>query len=102
MMLVKDIVLAIGAYKSAFCTNAKHRGIYRDDGLVVFTGKCTRMQVARWLSRYQTLVNKIVEGDYLQFIMEIWSSMEPSINKISNNNINDRQTHSPMEKWMQR
>eukprot|EP00957_Ditylum_brightwellii_P027450 2074905-Ditylum_brightwellii.AAC.1 len=86
-MVVEDIVLAIGAYKSVFCTNivascifemmeisflqAKHRGIYRD-------------------------------GNYLQFTTEVWSSTEPSTNKTSNNNNNERQTCSPMEKWMKR
>eukprot|EP00957_Ditylum_brightwellii_P019457 1467982-Ditylum_brightwellii.AAC.2 len=60
------------------------------------------MQAARWLSRYQTLVNKIVEGNYLQFTTEVWSPMEPSTNKTSNNNANKRQIHSLMEKWMKR
>eukprot|EP00957_Ditylum_brightwellii_P042588 3224585-Ditylum_brightwellii.AAC.1 len=65
-MVEEDIALAISAYKSAFCTDivtsyvfemmeisflqTKHRGIYRDYGLVIFTEKWTRMQVARWLS----------------------------------------------------
>eukprot|EP00957_Ditylum_brightwellii_P096159 7326183-Ditylum_brightwellii.AAC.1 len=46
----EDISLTIGAYKSAFCAScifkmteisflrAKHRGIHRDDALVIFTG----------------------------------------------------------------
>eukprot|EP00957_Ditylum_brightwellii_P014063 1060578-Ditylum_brightwellii.AAC.1 len=54
----EDIALAIGAYKSVFCTNivasyifemteisflqAKHRGIYQDNRLVIFTGKWAR------------------------------------------------------------
>eukprot|EP00957_Ditylum_brightwellii_P103340 7875639-Ditylum_brightwellii.AAC.1 len=70
-MAAEDIVLLVGAYKSAFCADimtfyvfemaeisflqAKYRGIYQDDGLVIFTGKWTRMQVACWLSQYQTL-----------------------------------------------
>eukprot|EP00957_Ditylum_brightwellii_P146779 11174294-Ditylum_brightwellii.AAC.1 len=70
-MAEEDIALAIDAYESVFCTDimasyifemteisflqTKYRGIYRDDGLVIFTGKWTRMQVACWLSQYQTL-----------------------------------------------
>eukprot|EP00957_Ditylum_brightwellii_P140358 10694438-Ditylum_brightwellii.AAC.1 len=65
-MAEENIALAIGAYKSAFCADivasyifemtemsflqTKHKGIYRDDGLVIVTGKWTRMQVACWLS----------------------------------------------------
>eukprot|EP00957_Ditylum_brightwellii_P152629 11617999-Ditylum_brightwellii.AAC.1 len=65
-MGAKDIARVIGAYELAFCTDivashvfkmtetcflqAKHCGIYRDNGLVIFTGKWTRMQIARWLS----------------------------------------------------
>eukprot|EP00957_Ditylum_brightwellii_P067984 5161772-Ditylum_brightwellii.AAC.1 len=60
------------------------------------------MQIAQWLSRYQTLVNQIVEDDYLQFTMEVWSPMEPCTNKSdnNNNNNNEQQTCSPMEKWL--
>eukprot|EP00957_Ditylum_brightwellii_P017701 1333510-Ditylum_brightwellii.AAC.1 len=65
-MAVEDIALAISAYESAFWANivasyifkisetcflqAKHCGIYQDDGLVIFTGKWTKMQIAHWLS----------------------------------------------------
>eukprot|EP00957_Ditylum_brightwellii_P193890 14765427-Ditylum_brightwellii.AAC.1 len=65
-MAAEDIALAIGAYESAFCADivasyvfemaetcflqTKHQGIYRNNGLVIFTGKWTRMQIARWLS----------------------------------------------------
>eukprot|EP00957_Ditylum_brightwellii_P210832 15365451-Ditylum_brightwellii.AAC.2 len=65
-MAAEDIVLAIGAYESAFCADivssyifkmtetcllhAKHQGIFRDDGLVIFTGKWTRIQISHWLS----------------------------------------------------
>eukprot|EP00957_Ditylum_brightwellii_P106324 8111824-Ditylum_brightwellii.AAC.1 len=81
-----------------------HWGIYRDDGLVIFTGKWTRMQIARWLSQYQTLVNRIVEGDYLQFTTEVWSPTEPITNESNNKNNknNKRQTCSQMEKWVKR
>eukprot|EP00957_Ditylum_brightwellii_P047893 3637461-Ditylum_brightwellii.AAC.1 len=113
----EGIVLAIGAYESAFCADiiasyvfemtemsflqGRHRGIYCNNGLVIFIGKQTRMQIVLWLSQYQTLVNKIAEGDYLQFTTEVWSPMEPNNNTTSNNN-NKRQAHSLMEKWLKR
>eukprot|EP00957_Ditylum_brightwellii_P164781 12546355-Ditylum_brightwellii.AAC.1 len=97
MMEAEDIALAIGACESAFCTDIvasyffkmteisflqlKQRRIYSDNGLVIFMGKWTRMQVACWL---------------------IWSPTEPSTGKISNNNGNERQTCSLMKKWMKR
>eukprot|EP00957_Ditylum_brightwellii_P162537 12377048-Ditylum_brightwellii.AAC.1 len=65
-MVVEDIALAIGAYDSVYRADivasyvfemtkisflrAQHRGIYQDDGLVIFKGKWTRMQVACLLS----------------------------------------------------
>eukprot|EP00957_Ditylum_brightwellii_P027391 2070473-Ditylum_brightwellii.AAC.1 len=61
-MVTEDIALAIGAYELVFYADivassifemtetcflqAKHRGIYRDDGLVIFRRKWTRMQIA--------------------------------------------------------
>eukprot|EP00957_Ditylum_brightwellii_P130093 9922314-Ditylum_brightwellii.AAC.1 len=106
-MAAEDIALAISAYESAFCADivasyifkvietcflqANHRGIYQDNGLVIFTGKWTKMKIACWPSQNQTL-----------------SPAEPSTNKSNNksnnndNNINQQQTCSPMEKWLKR
>eukprot|EP00957_Ditylum_brightwellii_P013052 985581-Ditylum_brightwellii.AAC.1 len=66
MMVDEDIALTVGTYDSVFCADivasyvsemmeisflqARHRGIYQDDGLVIFTGEWTRMQIACWLS----------------------------------------------------
>jgi len=65
--------LAIGGYESAFlanlvasyilkkCSNefknTLYRGIYRDDGLIVFNSKLTQHQVTNWLMKFQKQVN---------------------------------------------
>eukprot|EP00957_Ditylum_brightwellii_P043696 3313257-Ditylum_brightwellii.AAC.1 len=67
----EDIVLAIGAYKSAFLADIVasyvfeeteecfekciFRGTYRDDGLVVFAGKQNKREIQVWLQKYQSL-----------------------------------------------
>eukprot|EP00957_Ditylum_brightwellii_P178638 13606768-Ditylum_brightwellii.AAC.1 len=77
----EDVALAIGAYKSAFLANSVasyvfeetvecfvkciYRGIYRDDGLVVFAGRRNKHEIQAWLRKYQSLVNKLEGGDYL-------------------------------------
>eukprot|EP00957_Ditylum_brightwellii_P089463 6812750-Ditylum_brightwellii.AAC.1 len=80
-MRTKAPALAIGAYEAAFCadvvasyvfemtevmfTRTQYRGIYRDNGLVIFEGKWPRDEIASWLRRY----------GLLQFTTEVW---EPS------------------------
>eukprot|EP00957_Ditylum_brightwellii_P044292 3361025-Ditylum_brightwellii.AAC.1 len=65
-MADEDIVLAIDTYESAFCADIvasyvfemteisflqeRRRGIYCDNGLVIFTGKWARMQIVHWFS----------------------------------------------------
>ena len=60
--------LAIGGYESAFLANlvesylfekakanfhlTTYQGIYRDDGLVVFTGKKSAREVKHWLEEF--------------------------------------------------
>eukprot|EP00957_Ditylum_brightwellii_P059195 4492538-Ditylum_brightwellii.AAC.1 len=57
----EDVALAIGAYEAAFCTDVvtayvfeitevmftrtQYKGIYRDDGLVIFEGKWSRDKI---------------------------------------------------------
>eukprot|EP00957_Ditylum_brightwellii_P184153 14026808-Ditylum_brightwellii.AAC.1 len=50
-----------------------YRGIYRDDGLVQFTGRQTTWGIAFGLKGYQHLVNAIAEGKYLQFTTKLWN-----------------------------
>eukprot|EP00957_Ditylum_brightwellii_P167587 12758063-Ditylum_brightwellii.AAC.1 len=77
----EDVALAIGAYEAAFLTNivasyifeetgkcfmeCVFRGIYRDNGLVVFSGRRDKKEIKEWLRKYQSLVNKLAGGDYL-------------------------------------
>eukprot|EP00957_Ditylum_brightwellii_P028956 2187360-Ditylum_brightwellii.AAC.1 len=48
------------------------RGIYQDDGLVVFEGRQTRREITLWLKGFQAKVNKLAGGDYLQFTTKLW------------------------------
>eukprot|EP00957_Ditylum_brightwellii_P207229 15352072-Ditylum_brightwellii.AAC.1 len=48
------------------------QGIYQDDGLVVFKEKWMKRMLAKWLVDFQSVVDKIEGGDYLQFTTELW------------------------------
>eukprot|EP00957_Ditylum_brightwellii_P089963 6851219-Ditylum_brightwellii.AAC.1 len=95
----KDIRLDIGGYKSAFLANivvsylfemtnahfakAITRGIYHDDGLVVFKGCQTPRQIRQWLKRFQQSINNITGGTYLQFTTEVWNLPMQSKRQVS-------------------
>eukprot|EP00957_Ditylum_brightwellii_P163680 12461971-Ditylum_brightwellii.AAC.1 len=65
------MALAIGAYEAAFLANivasyvfemtgscfteCVFRGIYRDNGLVVFSGSKNKKEIQQWLRKYQSL-----------------------------------------------
>eukprot|EP00957_Ditylum_brightwellii_P064915 4924809-Ditylum_brightwellii.AAC.1 len=67
----EDVVLAIGAYEAAFLADivasyifketgecfieCVFRGIYRDDRLVVFSGRRNKKDIQEWLRKYQSL-----------------------------------------------
>eukprot|EP00957_Ditylum_brightwellii_P116481 8885109-Ditylum_brightwellii.AAC.1 len=67
----EDVALAIGAYELAFLVDIVAscmfeeteecfrecilRGIYRDDGLVVFVGPRNKGKIQEWLQKYQSL-----------------------------------------------
>eukprot|EP00957_Ditylum_brightwellii_P100440 7655801-Ditylum_brightwellii.AAC.1 len=84
----EDVALAIGAYELAFLANivasymfeesgecfinCVFRGIYQDDGLVVFIGKRNKHKIQEWLRKYQSLMNELTGGNYLQFTTELW------------------------------
>eukprot|EP00957_Ditylum_brightwellii_P097446 7421825-Ditylum_brightwellii.AAC.1 len=87
-----DNGLAIGSFKSAFCADlcatyifemlercfrhTKFKCIYRDDGLVIFLGKLTQINLAKWLKEFQHKVDSLVEGDIFNFTVEIWAPDE--------------------------
>ena len=56
----------------------RYFGLYRDDGNVVFEGVRSAEDLVNWLSRFQTRVNEIVEGEEIQFTMDIWKPGERS------------------------
>eukprot|EP00957_Ditylum_brightwellii_P121817 9289657-Ditylum_brightwellii.AAC.1 len=48
------------------------RGIYQDNGLVVFVDKRNKHKIQEWLRKYQSLVNKLAGSNYLQFTTTLW------------------------------
>eukprot|EP00957_Ditylum_brightwellii_P072347 5498846-Ditylum_brightwellii.AAC.1 len=87
-LMEEDVALAIGAYESAFFADLVAlfvfektavcfkltllRGIYQDNGLVVFEGRRMKLEIAVWLKSFQANVNKLADGEYLQFTTELW------------------------------
>eukprot|EP00957_Ditylum_brightwellii_P060523 4595395-Ditylum_brightwellii.AAC.1 len=112
----EDVAIAIGAYEAAFCADVvasyvfeitemmfmqtQYRGIYRDDGLVIFVWKWSRNKISSWLRRYQTLVNRIVGGDFLQFTTKVWESMafQNKFNMLHKGGTRD----APDAKWLKK
>eukprot|EP00957_Ditylum_brightwellii_P104051 7927340-Ditylum_brightwellii.AAC.1 len=90
----EGVALAIGAYESAFLANivasyvfeemeecfeeCVFRGIYRDNGLVVFVGNKNKHEMQAWLQKYQSLMNKLTGDNYLQLTTKLWQP--PSAN----------------------
>eukprot|EP00957_Ditylum_brightwellii_P207537 15353421-Ditylum_brightwellii.AAC.1 len=50
------------------------KGIYRDNGILVFPDRRDRQQIAIWLHVFQKKVNKIVIGALFKFSVELWQS----------------------------
>ena len=48
------------------------RGLYRDDGLILFKNQLSTNEISQWLEEFQTRVNQIAEGEYLQFTCAKW------------------------------
>eukprot|EP00957_Ditylum_brightwellii_P033731 2556367-Ditylum_brightwellii.AAC.1 len=48
------------------------KGIYCDDGLVVFSGFRSKRGLRRWQKCFQQQINDILGGNFLQFKVEIW------------------------------
>lgn len=85
-----DKGLAIGGYESSFladlvasflleCTNKKffdhltvHHGIYCDYGLASFKGKISEDNILHWLGHFQTAINILTGGTFLQFTVVLW------------------------------
>ena len=67
----------VGAYVLLECqeqfNSTIYKGMYRDDGLAVFPTRLTQEEIVSWRNEFQTRVNEIAEGDYLQYTCEIWA-----------------------------
>ena len=48
------------------------KGIYRDDGFVIFEGNLKAGNVADWLRKFQQRVNELAGSDFLKFTAEVW------------------------------
>eukprot|EP00957_Ditylum_brightwellii_P052720 3996623-Ditylum_brightwellii.AAC.1 len=84
-----DNGLAIGSFEAAFCVDlcatyifemkercfhhTKFKGIYQDEGLVIFLGKLTQLDSAKWLKKFQNKVDVLGRGDFFNFTTEIWT-----------------------------
>eukprot|EP00957_Ditylum_brightwellii_P039972 3026012-Ditylum_brightwellii.AAC.1 len=53
--------------------HAKYKGIYCNDGLVIFLGKLTQNESAIWLKHFQKKVDTLIGGTFFQFTAEIWT-----------------------------
>ena len=53
-----------------------YHGIFRDDGLVVFTGRKSAREVKDWLEEFQQTVNKAAVNQHLQFTAKICITKE--------------------------
>ena len=48
------------------------KGIYRDNGIVIFKGNLKANDVGHWLRNFQEEVNALVGLDYLKFTAKVW------------------------------
>jgi hypothetical protein len=87
---VEDRGLTIRGYESAWLPNLCmayvmdnsrdildeliYKGIYRDNGIVVFKGSVTTSEVAKWLGIFQARVNHFADSKFLEFTVEIWGN----------------------------
>jgi hypothetical protein len=80
---VEEKGLTIGGYESAWLADlvasyllentvevfnpAVFKGIYRDDGFVVFGNELSKVEVAMWLRKFQERVDELAESEFLKF-----------------------------------
>ena len=58
------------------------RGIYRDNGLLLFQGKISILEIRIWKDKFHDKFDEIVGNDYLQFPCDTWNlGGRPSINE---------------------
>jgi hypothetical protein len=79
---LSDIVGSYIFIKTSDCfDNALYRGTYRDDGIAIFKSRMSYSQITQWRDKFQSKVNAITGGDYLQYTCEIWADprLQPMI-----------------------
>jgi hypothetical protein len=71
-------------------------GFYRDDGFAVFKGLKSYGQLSQWRKAFQDEVNRLAEGDYLQYSLSIWLD---STKRITPCNTYNPQTSVVTDHW---
>eukprot|EP00957_Ditylum_brightwellii_P100849 7686063-Ditylum_brightwellii.AAC.1 len=84
-----DNSIAKGLFEAAFCADmcaayifeirercfwhAKYKGIYCNDGLVIFMGKLAQNELSLWLKSFERKVDTLVGGTFFQNTAKIWT-----------------------------
>jgi hypothetical protein len=64
------------------------KGIYRDDGFVVFRGELTKSEVTNWLPEFQKKVDELSESNFLRFTVVEWGDEKDDGTTHSNVTVN--------------
>ena len=64
------------------------KGIYRDDGFVVFKDNLLKSEVAVWLERFQERIEELAESKFLKFTAVIWGNDKEDGKKYNNVSVN--------------
>ena len=60
------------------------KGIYRDDGFVVFKDNLVKSEVAVWLEWFQERIDELAESKFLKFTAVIWGNDKEDGKKYNN------------------
>eukprot|EP00957_Ditylum_brightwellii_P125519 9567517-Ditylum_brightwellii.AAC.1 len=71
----KDVVLAIGAYESAFFANIVASYVFEKTEECFEMRQWSKKETQKWLQCYQSIVNKLAGGDYLQLTTNLWQPL---------------------------
>ena len=67
----------------------KYFGIYRDDGLGIFEGNKSTVEVNDWLNKFQSSINHQATNDFLQFMAEVWKPGEHNMENVGKTSVNN-------------
>jgi hypothetical protein len=101
---VEEKGLTIGGFESAWLADlvasyllenavevfkpAAFKGIYRDDGFVVFKKKLSKAKLAMWLRKFQKRVDELAESKFLKFTAVIWGNDKEDSKEYDNVTVN--------------